>query len=110
METTKTVLAAKKVSLKSIANKDLKKSLFSLSKLCKLCAIDENKIIQNYINEKHPQSTFKASQITTKLVGKLATEKQLNNYDKNGVLVGRKELFTFWFILSIVDKHIKAGN
>jgi hypothetical protein len=100
----------KAINLKSIANKDLKKSLFSLSKLCKLCAMDENKIIQNYISEKHPKSSFKPCQITTKLVAKLATEKQLNNYDKNGQLIGRKELFTFWFILSIVDKHIKAGN
>lgn len=97
----------KTVSLKSKTNIELKKSLFSLSKLCKLCAADENKIIANYISEKYPNSSFKPSQITTKLVGKLASEKQLNKYDKNGVLIGRRELFTFWFILSIIDKHLK---
>jgi hypothetical protein len=109
METTKTA-AVKKVSLKAIANNELKNSVFSLSKLCKLCAADENKIITNYISEKYPQSNFKASQITTKLVSKYAKFNELNKVDKQGLLIAKKELFSFWFILSIVDRHIKASK
>lgn len=102
--------AVKTVSLKTIANKNLKESVFSLSKLCKLCAADENKIIQNYISEKYPLSNFKPSQITTKLVSKYAKFNELNKVDKEGLLIAKKELFSFWFILSIVDRHIKASK
>ena len=98
----------KAINFKTIANKDLKTSIFSLSKLCKLCANDENKIIQSYIDSKHKDSHFKSSQITTKLVTKLATYKELNKVDKNGLFIAKKELFSFWFILSIIDRHIKA--
>ncbi len=112
METTtnNTNSAAKTISLKSIANSELKSSVFSLSKLCKLCANDEHGIISKYIAEKYPNSTFKASQITTKLVGKLAKYNELNKVTKEGAFIAKKELFSFWFILSIVDRHIKASK
>ena len=111
VQTTATASETKKaINFKAIANKDLKESIFSMSKLCRLCAKDENKIIQTYIDSKYKDSNFKANQITTKLVVKLATFKELNKVDKEGKLIAKKELFSFWLILTIIDRHLKASK
>ena len=94
------------VKAKIDANNALKQSIFTATKICKHCKSDEVKaIIEKFLKtrkEKHGVE-FNINKIDTRLFKKHASERDLKGKDING-----KSLFSFWLVLTLIDREIKA--
>lgn len=104
--TKKAYVMPKSVKAKIDANNALKQSVFTASKICKYCKSDEIKpIIEKFLADRKAKHgiDFSITKIDTRLFKKHATERDMKNRSIDG-----KSLFSFWLILTLIDREIKA--
>ena len=102
----KVYVMPKSVKTKIDANNALKQSVFTATKICKYCKSDEVKpIIEKFLAERKAKHgiDFSINKIDTRLFKNHATDRDLKNKDING-----KSLFSFWLVLTLIDREIKA--